>query len=351
MTVAYDLVVSRHRLPFRTLLATAATASLLAACTPETTGSAPVATAPAAASTTGQPVAHGSASAAAPAAEVTTSSAHSSAAAGSSSAAAAKQPSPSASTGAAGSPRAKVASAAGLTGLGALYAVSGITDGDTIKVMVGGTWETIRIIGLDTPETKDPRKPVQCFGKEASSHLQGLVQSKPVHLQADPSQADRDRYGRLLRRVVLPDGTDVALAMIRGGYGHEYTYDIPYRGQAAYQAAETEARNARRGLWASASCAAGAAVAGGEKAAGAGSAPAPRQSPSPAPQKQATPPQAAQPAGSCKIKGNISSSGEKIFHMPGQMAYDRTKITVSKGERWFCSASEAQAAGWRAAKR
>lgn len=59
---------------------------------------------------------------------------------------------------------------------------------------------------------------------------------------------------------------------------------------------------------------------------------------------------AASPSGSCSIKGNIASDGEKIYHMPGQQYYDRTKISLSKGERWFCSEAEAVKAGWRAAK-
>ncbi|WP_454015299.1 sunset domain-containing protein [Aquamicrobium terrae] len=53
----------------------------------------------------------------------------------------------------------------------------------------------------------------------------------------------------------------------------------------------------------------------------------------------------------CKIKGNISSKGERIYHLPGQENYDRTRISERKGERWFCSENEARAAGWRKAKR
>ena len=55
--------------------------------------------------------------------------------------------------------------------------------------------------------------------------------------------------------------------------------------------------------------------------------------------------------GNCRIKGNISRSGERIYHMPGAQHYERTRISTSKGERWFCSESEARAAGWRRAKR
>jgi len=55
-------------------------------------------------------------------------------------------------------------------------------------------------------------------------------------------------------------------------------------------------------------------------------------------------------SGSCKIKGNVSTQGERIYHMPGDEYYDETRISASHGERWFCSAEEAEAAGWRRAR-
>ena len=154
--------------------------------------------------------------------------------------------------------------------------------------------------------------------------MQSLVQSKSVRLVADPTQADRDRYGRLLRHVQLADGRSVAQILIAGGFGEEYTYDRAYAGQAAYRGAEAAARKAHRGLWSSA-CTTPAA-------------PVPLASSPAAPQ-------------SCSIKGNISSSGERIYHVPGQQYYDVTRITESKGERWFCTEADAVAAGWRASKR
>jgi hypothetical protein len=72
--------------------------------------------------------------------------------------------------------------------------------------------------------------------------------------------------------------------------------------------------------------------------------------PAPAPTAAAPKPSAAAPT-SCLIKGNIASDGEKIYHVPGGAFYDVTKISESKGERWFCTESEAQAAGWRPSKR
>jgi len=73
----------------------------------------------------------------------------------------------------------------------------------------------------------------------------------------------------------------------------------------------------------------------------------PHNAPKPAPPKPTTPAD----SGACEIKGNISSSGEKIYHLPGMEYYDVTKITLSRGERWFCSETAAVNAGWRKSKR
>jgi micrococcal nuclease len=202
---------------------------------------------------------------------------------------------------------------------GPLLAVAGVTDGDTIKVRINGTTERIRVIGIDTPELN----PRECYAQQAASRMQSLVQSKSVRLTADPTQGDRDRYGRLLRHVWLPDGRSVAQLLIAGGFGREYTYDKPYAGQAAYRSAQASAKAAHLGIWSS-GCV--------------------------APPVAAKPPVVAQPKPACNIKGNISSSGEKIYHLPGDRYYDVTKITESKGERWFCSESDAVNAGWRHAK-
>src|SRR5687768_7330504 len=84
------------------------------------------------------------------------------------------------------------------------YNVSQFDDGDTIIVDMNGTPEKVRFIGVDTPETKDPRKPVQCFGKAASAFTKNLIGNNPVKLEADPTNTNRDRYNRLLRYVYLP---------------------------------------------------------------------------------------------------------------------------------------------------
>ncbi len=108
----------------------------------------------------------------------------------------------------------------------------------------------VRLVGLDTPELVDPRKPVQCFAKEASAKARELLTGQSVRIEEDASQGVRDKYGRLLAYVFLQDGTNFNKRMIAEGYGHEYTYRLPYIYQTAFKAAEKDAREAQRGLWA-----------------------------------------------------------------------------------------------------
>ncbi len=129
------------------------------------------------------------------------------------------------------------------------YPVASVSDGDTIKVRIAGKAETVRLIGIDTPETKDPRKPVQCFGKAASSEMQKLVAHKTVRLEADPTNANRDKYQRLLRYVYLPDGTLVNAYMIQNGYAFAYVL-FPFTKMEEFRGYEKQARDANRGLWA-----------------------------------------------------------------------------------------------------
>jgi endonuclease YncB( thermonuclease family) len=86
------------------------------------------------------------------------------------------------------------------------YTVLKVVDGDTIHVSVDGKKLKIRMIGLDTPETVDPRKPVQCFGREASAQAKTLLGGQQVYLETDPSQDTIDKYGRTLatRRTSRP---------------------------------------------------------------------------------------------------------------------------------------------------
>lgn len=134
------------------------------------------------------------------------------------------------------------------------YPVVKIVDGDTIDVSIDGKIERIRLIGINTPETVDPRKPVECFGKEASGKAKEFLSGEDVELEGDATQSDRDKYGRLLRYVTTKEGFFYNLEMIKRGYAYEYTYDVPYKYQKEFKAAQNEAKNAGKGLWADNAC-------------------------------------------------------------------------------------------------
>lgn len=135
-----------------------------------------------------------------------------------------------------------------------LYDVVKVVDGDTLSVNIDGKKETLRLIGINTPETVDPRKPVQCFGKEASDKAKELLTGKKVRLESDPTQGDRDKYNRLLRYVILEDGTNFNQLMIEEGYAYEYTYEKPYEYSFGFKIAERKARESGKGLWAEDTC-------------------------------------------------------------------------------------------------
>jgi len=122
--------------------------------------------------------------------------------------------------------------------------VKAAVDGDTLELADG---TRVRYIGVDTPETVHPSKPVQCFGREASAFNHGLVDGRPVRLEKDVS--DTDKYGRLLRYVYLEDGTFLNLELVRQGYAKVVTYPPDVAHAAEFQAAMAEARTAGRGLW------------------------------------------------------------------------------------------------------
>lgn len=135
-----------------------------------------------------------------------------------------------------------------------LVLVTKIIDGDTLMVKINDKIETIRLIGVDTPETVDPRKTVQCFGKEASGKAKELMENKRVRLEADTTQTDRDKYNRLLRYVYLEDGTLINKKLIEEGFGFEYTYQIPYKFQAEFKEAQKIAEERKMGMWADGVC-------------------------------------------------------------------------------------------------
>mgnify|MGYP001594797012 FL=1 len=145
-----------------------------------------------------------------------------------------------------GTPEATTAATYGIEG--ERVSVIEVIDGDTIKIE-GNL--TVRFLGIDTPETKDPRKSVQCFGKEASNKLKALVEGKEVILQKDVSETDT--YKRLLRYVFLPTEDEKLLFvndyMIREGFARALTYppDVKYTEQ--FLEAQKGAKEFKRGLW------------------------------------------------------------------------------------------------------
>lgn len=195
-----------------------------------------------------------------------------------------------------------------------------VIDGDTIELETG---QKVRYIGINAPETVHPEKSLQCFGFEASNKNKELVEGKSVRLEKDVSETDK--YGRLLRYVFLGN-TSVNKFLVEEGYAYASTYPPDVKYQEVLNLAQQQAQEQKKGLWSD--CSSSQAV----------------NQPSSTLADQRDQP-------GCNIKGNISSSREKIYHIPGQNYYDKTVIDESKGERWFCSEQEAISAGWRKSKK
>ena len=121
-----------------------------------------------------------------------------------------------------------------------------VLDGDTSVVQHNGQKDKVRLFGVDTPETKDPRKPVERFGMEASRFTASLLKGQRVRLEIQAVPTSRDRYGRLLAYVFRQsDGVLVNKEIIRQGYGHAYTkYPFDPVRMEQFRAAEREARRA-----------------------------------------------------------------------------------------------------------
>ena len=193
-----------------------------------------------------------------------------------------------------------------------------VTDGDSIRV----SGSRIRLFGIDAPESQQTcvtgGQRWRC-GLSATRALRKVIAGRPVVC----TERDRDGYGRIVA-VCRAGGEDINAWMVAQGMAVAYTkYSRAYVGQ------QRSAKAARRGLWR------GDFVTPWDWRRG----------------KRLAAAAPAAPVGECRIKGNISRSGTRIYHVPGGQHYARTKINTAKGERWFCTESEARAAGWRRAKR
>ncbi len=124
------------------------------------------------------------------------------------------------------------------------FTVARAVDGDTVELADG---TKVRYVGVNTPETHHPTKGVQCYGKEAAAYNQTLVAGKKVRLAKDVSETDR--YGRLLRFVYLEDGTFVNRLLLEQGYAEVMTYPPDVAKSKEFLAVQSQAREAKRGLW------------------------------------------------------------------------------------------------------
>ena len=218
--------------------------------------------------------------------------------------------------------------------------VVSVTDGDTIKVRINGNVESVRFLLVDTPETNHPRLGKQPFGQDAKDFMKQMLEGKTVQLEKDIS--DRDKYGRLLYYLYV-DGKSVQEELLRNGLARvAYVYAPNTKYVDQYYAIQKEAQKKGIGIWSIENYAREdgfykEVVEGNEESAS-----------STTNKDNQT---SSAPSGTCDIKGNISSRGDKIYHMPGQQYYDVTQIDLSKGEQYFCSREEAEQAGFRASKR
>ena len=195
--------------------------------------------------------------------------------------------------------------------------VEQVVDGDTIVLEDG---RTVRYIGIDTPETKHPSQGQECFGQEASFRNKQLVEGKVIQLEKDVSETDR--YGRILRYVWL-DNQMINQVLVEEGYAYAASFPPDIKHQDQLTLAEAEARELRRGLWSACNVA---------------------RSNESDHQVLGTSTDNTLPT-DCTIKGNISENG-KLYHLPGCDSYNQVVISQQKGERWFCSESDALSAGW-----
>lgn len=216
--------------------------------------------------------------------------------------------------------------------------VTRVVDGDTIEVSLQGKTYPLRLIGVDTPESKHPSKGVEYFGREAAAYTRAQLLGKTVYLENDISE--RDRYGRLLAYVWLsrpatdsPSQEEIGTRMfnsilVENGFAHASPYPPDIRYQDFLESRVTLARQAGYGLWGQG---------------GASPTASPGQGGGPGQWQETKDPAAAQASG--QIIGNKNSM---IYHVPGGASYHKVS---KKNAVYFDTEAQAQAAGYRRAKR
>jgi endonuclease YncB( thermonuclease family) len=208
-----------------------------------------------------------------------------------------------------------------------------VYDGDTLAV--GGL--RVRLFGADAPEAAQrcgtAGGGAWACGAVAADRLRDLVAGETVTCAV----TDRDLYGRVVA-ACRAGGRDLGATMVGEGLAWAYR---AYSG--VYAGAEAAAREAGRGIWQ------GDALAAWEWRRGDWQAAAGAVESAPAKLAQPETPASVADAGVCRIKGNTNAAGERIYHTPASPWYARVQIDASRGQRWFCSEAEAQAAGWRQA--
>lgn len=127
--------------------------------------------------------------------------------------------------------------------------VSFVIDGDTFVVVQNGREITVRVLGIDTPETKNSPSGAECFGDKASVRARQLLKGVTVELQTDETQSEFDTYGRLLAYVEVNSEFDLGAKLITEGFAKEYTYRRAYKKQREYRDLELQAKQAKSGLW------------------------------------------------------------------------------------------------------
>ncbi len=225
-----------------------------------------------------------------------------------------------------------------------------VVDGDTIKVRIGDIVQTVRYIGVDSPELGNTDKPSTCYATEATDANAKLVDGQALRLQKDKSETDK--YDRLLRYVYLPDGKMVNELLVQGGFAFAKAYKPDVRFSARFTTAQRKAQVAKAGLWSACRVVNGAALPM-VVASVTPTQPTATLAPAPASDGQPTfttekgnrvrvdPPY--HPCLPNQVKGNRNS---KIYHSPGQRDYAYT----FKNVQCFDTASQAEGAGFRAAK-